>query len=309
VLLDDVGDQADLAVPGLVRVGLGQCRHEREVRKLLREGVELLLEAQVLLRPGAVVVRRLARAVLLGERPQHREDRRHPGAAPDEDDVRVAAVAQREDTERSHQVELVTDRDLGVQEMGELPVGVAPDHELELATLLARGVGHREGAGLLAARDLDVDVLTGPEGDLGRFGQLHDEVPHVVGDVLVGDHLGLDLLDGVAGPQHLLVVVEELDGDVLVDVRPAEEREPLVELEVGEREGRVLVELDVVTVEDERLAGGALAFLAAVHERDALLGGGAQHRLLLVDLDLDANRLESHDMLLAHISLSVGGFR
>ena len=108
------------------------------------------------------------------------------------------------------------------------------------------------------------------------------------------------LLDRVAGPDHLLVVVEQLDRDVLEDVRPAQQGEALLQLEVGQRERRVLVQLDVVAVEDERLARGALAFLAAVHERDALLGRGAQHRLVLVDLDLDADRLESHDMLVAH---------
>src|SRR4030095_7977876 len=61
--------------------------------------------------------------------------------------------------------------------------------------------------------------------------------------------------------------------------------------------------LDVVTLEEERLAGGALALLAAVHEHDPLLGGRAQDRLLLVDLDLDAHRLETHDVLVTHGSI------
>ena len=62
--------------------------------------------------------------------------------------------------------------------------------------------------------------------------------------------------------------------------------------------------LDVVALEDEGLAGGALPFLAAVHEHDALLGRGAQDVLILVDLDLDADRLETNDVLLAHDPLA-----
>jgi hypothetical protein len=40
-----------------------------------------------------------------------------------------------------------------------------------------------------------------------------------------------------------------------------------------------------------------------VHEHDALLEGGAQDRLLLADLDLDADGLEAHNVLVAHDSL------
>ena len=58
--------------------------------------------------------------------------------------------------------------------------------------------------------------------------------------------------------------------------------------------------LDVVAVEDERLARGALAFLAAVHEHDSLLGRGPQDRLVLADFDLDADGLEAHLVLFGH---------
>ncbi len=61
--------------------------------------------------------------------------------------------------------------------------------------------------------------------------------------------------------------------------------------------------LDVLAVEEERLAGRALTFLAAVHEHDTLLEGRPQDRLILVRLDLDAYRLEPHDVLFAHDSL------
>ncbi len=83
-------------------------------------------------------------------------------------------------------------------------------------------------------------------------------------------------------------------------MRPAEQGEALLLLVVGQRERGITFQLDVVTVEHEGLARGALALLAAVHEHDSLLGGGPQDRLILVDLDLDADRLESHDMLVGH---------
>ena len=256
VLLDDVGDQADLAVPGFAVVGLRQRRDVAEVRQGLRQRVQLLLEAQVASGSGRRSSTSPCGCCPCSARERSTdEDRRHPGPAADEDHVGVASVAQREDTERADHVEPVADGQLGVQEVRELAVRVAPDDELELPALLAGHVGHRERPGLVGARDGDVDVLPGPERDLGRFDQLEDEVPHVVGDVVLGDDLGDRLLDRVPGAEHLLVVVEELDGHVLVDVRPAEQREALIQLEVGQREGRVLVELDVVTVEDERLAG------------------------------------------------------
>src|SRR5262249_37832373 len=97
-----------------------------------------------------------------------------------------------------------------------------------------------------------------------------------------------------------VVEVEELDRHILVGVRPAEERVALLLLVVGQRERRVLLELDVLAVEHEGLAGRALPLLAAVHEHDALLERGAQDRLVLVDLDLDADRFEPHYMLVGH---------
>jgi hypothetical protein len=40
-----------------------------------------------------------------------------------------------------------------------------------------------------------------------------------------------------------------------------------------------------------------------VHELDALLGGRAEDGLILVDLDLDADRLEPDDVLLTQLDL------
>jgi hypothetical protein len=44
-----------------------------------------------------------------------------------------------------------------------------------------------------------------------------------------------------------------------------------------------------------------------VHELDALLGGSAQDGLVLVDLDLDADRLEPDDVLVTHMDLTMIG--
>ena len=90
--------------------------------------------------------------------------------------------------------------------------------------------------------------------DRGGFNQPNDEVTHVVRDVLVGDDLNDCLFDGQPGVNHLLVVVEQLDGQVFVGVRPAEQREAFLLFEVGKGERRVPLVLDIVPVEDEGLA-------------------------------------------------------
>ena len=129
-------------------------------------------------------------------------------------------------------------------------------------------------------------------------------MPHVVRDRLVGHHFRHGLLDRQARADHVLVVVHQLDRDVLVHVCPAQQREALFPLVIGQRERGVLVKLDVFALEHERLTRGALALLAAVHEHDSLLRRGTQDRLVLTDLDLDAYRLEPHDMLVGHGSLA-----
>ena len=78
---------------------------------------------------------------------------------------------------------------------------------------------------------------------------------------------------------------------------PAQQREAFFLFEVRQREGRVLVELDVFALEHEGLAGGALPLLAAVRQQNALLERGTQDRLVFVDLDFDADWLEPDDVL------------
>ena len=192
------------------------------------------------------------------------------------------------------------------EELRERPVGVDLDDELEHA-LAVRGVRHRERPDLAGIGDREVHVLTGEELDLLARDLLDHQVAHVVGDLLVGEHLDGALPDAEAAAEDLLVVVEELDHQVVVGVGAAEERLAVLALLVGEGEGRVLVEIDVVHValEDEGLAGGALPFLTTVHQLHALLEGSTQDRLVLVDLDLDTHGLEANPVLVAHAGRSL----
>ena len=300
---DHLGDQPGLAVPPVAAGGLGQRGDVAELRQRLVQRPQLGLEAQVTLAAGTVVVGGLAGDAALGHGPQQRQDGRHPGAAADEDQVGVVALAQGEHPVRAAEAEPVPHLQRGVEEVGEQSVRVDLDHELELAAVPGRGIGHGERAGRPGPGYLDVHVLTREELDVRGLDQPQHQVPHVVGDRVLGHHLRDGAGDRQAGADHVLVVVEQLDGEVLIGVRPAQQRVAFLPFEVGQRERGVPVELDVLAVEHERLAGRALPLLAAVHEHDALLEGGAQDRLLLADLDLDADGLEAHHVLVAHDSL------
>src|SRR5262249_60904287 len=121
----------------------------------LFKAARLLGEAGAPAAPSPVVVGALAAAPALGHRPQQRRDRRHPRPAPDEDQV-VFALAEREHAERPADLEAVTDRERGVEEMREQAVRVYLDHELELAALPARRVRppERSGGGVAPHRAL-----------------------------------------------------------------------------------------------------------------------------------------------------------
>ena len=295
----DVGDQAGLAVPVVV-ARLGKCWHVTEVRQFLLELPQFGVEAEVRFAAGAVVVGRLPVDAALGHRPQQRQDRRHPGPAADEDQVLARVVPEGEHPERAGHPEPVADRDIGVQEPGEQPVGVDLDDELQ-QPVPRRGVGHGERPGLLGVRDREVQVLAREE--LQRLVRSVSRTTRWRRSCVTFSFdttSTVDLLDRQPGLDHLLVVVEQLDREVLVGVGPAQQGEALLLFVIGQREGRVPVVFDVVAVEDERLAGRALPFLAAVHEHDALLGGGAQDRLVLGDVDLDPDRFEPDAVLLCH---------
>ena len=289
--VDDVGDQAGLAGPA---VAVLRARGDEAAR----QAGQLLQVEQVGLGARAVVVGRLAVAARLGQRPQQREDRRHAGAAADEQQPAGGAGSKREDPVGPGDRQLVAGLDGAVgQQAGEAPARVELDHELELAGV---GVGHRERAVvLLVAGDRDVDVLAGLEDE--RLVVLDAEVqpPDVAGELLDGLDPGRHRPDRRARLQDLLVVVDQLDLEVRVRVGPAQQDPPLGLLEVGQRERRVAIEVDVA-VEQERLARRALALLAAVHEHEPLAEGRVEDRLLLVDLDLEADGLEADGVRVAH---------
>ena len=147
------------------------------------------------------------------------------------------------------------------------------------------------------AGDLDVDVLAGLEGEPLRVDERDAQQADVVRELLDGLHAALGRLKRDPAAQDLLVEVEQLDLEVGHRVRAAEQGVALRLLEVGQREGRVALEVDL-PVEQERLAGRALPLLAAVHEHQALAEGCVEDRLVLVDLDLDVHRLKPDGELL-----------
>ena len=101
--------------------------------------------------------------------------------------------------------------------------------------------------------------------------------------------------------KKFLVEVQELDLEIAERERPAKQDVVLIALHVVEREGRVFLEVDFA-VDQDRLAAGALAFLAAMRDGDPLAERRVQNRLVLFDLHLDANRLEAYviDLFRAH---------
>ncbi|MCO5555079.1 hypothetical protein L7F22_008619 [Adiantum nelumboides] len=295
---DHLRDQAGLAGP-VPAVAVGQGGDVPEAVELGRQFGDLLLEAEIGRGARAVVEGGPSFDAALGHRPQQAQYRRHAGATADEDDRRAAVLAEGEGAEGRLDVEPVTGSGLLVEPGPEQPTRVDLDDEL-VGAVPVGGVGHGERTALLGPGADEVHVLPGEELDLRRLDQLDGQVPHVVGDGLDRHDLDHALGEGQAGPDDLLVVVEQLDRQVLVGVRPAEEGRTLLLLVVGQGERRVGVVLDVLALEHEGLAGRALALLAAVHELDALLGRGAKDVLVLVDLDLDADGLEPNDVFVAH---------
>ena len=103
-------------------------------------------------------------------------------------------------------------------------------------------------------------------------------------------HLPLEVLDRDRVGEKLLVVVQELDLEIAEGERAAEKDVFLIALHVTEREGRVFLEVDF-TVNQDRFAAGALAFLAAMGHRDALAERCVENCFVFFDLDIDADRL------------------
>jgi hypothetical protein len=74
---------------------------------------------------------------------------------------------------------------------------------------------------------------------------------------------------------------------------------PGLPLHVVEREGRVAEQVDLA-VQQHALAGGALAFLAAVRQRDALPEGRVEDGLAFLDLEFHPDRSQAYLVRFAH---------
>ena len=96
------------------------------------------------------------------------------------------------------------------------------------------------------------------------------------------DDAAVETLDRDRLRQKLLIVVEQLDLDIGRRQRPAQQDVAEFLLHVVEREGRIFQQIDFA-FEQHALAGGALALLAAVRQRDALTEGGVEHGLAFPD--------------------------
>ena len=89
------------------------------------------------------------------------------------------------------------------------------------------------------------------------------------------------------------VEVQQLDDQVLLGHRAAQQRVAVRLLRLGQGEGGVRLQHDL-PLQQVGLAGRALALAAAVHEVVAVPERGVEDRLLLVAVDLLADRLEDH---------------
>jgi hypothetical protein len=76
-------------------------------------------------------------------------------------------------------------------------------------------------------------VKSGEELDLPWLNQPEHQMAHVMGHRLVGNDLRNCLLDRQAGPNDVLVVVQQLDRQVLIGVCPAQQGVALLLLKVG----------------------------------------------------------------------------
>ena len=134
-------------------------------------------------------------AAVLGDLLQHRGERREAGAARQQQQ-RPLDFAQIERAKRAGQVDAVASLGKVGQKAAHQPARHVADQEADLAILLQRAEG--VGAGLIAARHLQIDVLPGQERQLvqrfaldrqrnGALGQL----AHIADRSLVVGLLGL----------------------------------------------------------------------------------------------------------------------
>ena len=112
------------------------------------------------------------------------------------------------------------------------------------------------------------------------------------------DQRGFEFLHRDRARQQLFVEIQQFHFEVAVGVRPAQTG--CVRSPARSRAARKSnISATRCRPDKPRLARPALAFLAAVHQRDALAKRRVEHGLALLDLHLDADRLQSHLMNVA----------
>ena len=142
-----------------------------------------------------------------------------------------------------------------------------------------------------SAGDPDVDVLAGQEVEVARLGHLQFEPPDVVRERLDRGDGRAPVADLVLQLVVVRVEVQQLDDQVLLRHRAAQQRVAVRLLGLREGERRVRLQHHLA-FQQICLAGRALALAAAVHEVVPVPEGRVEDRLLLVAVDLLADRLE-----------------
>ncbi len=204
-------DEARLTLPAIVLASVRQGGDEPEIRQCCGVGRELRHEEQV--RPGACAVEEADRTLLAAGDvvAQDRPERRHPGAAADQDQRPGAPLAAETGAVWPFGDDGVAGLEPAGQQRGEGAVRILLDDEVERRAAIGRA-GHRVGPRHAVARHLQVDILPGPEAD--RRLQLDRQLADVLGQRGDRGHGAGKRLHGDGPAQKVLVVVQELDGQV-----------------------------------------------------------------------------------------------
>ena len=135
---------------------------------------------------------------------------------------------------------------------------------------------------------MQIHVLTGGEVELPI--DVQDQPVDVGGQRFAGRDGRLAVADRVLEPV-VVEDVEQLDRQVAVRHRPAQQRVARLLLRIGQREGRVALQR-YLPLEHEALARRALPLPAAVDEREALTESCVENGLVIAAFDLLVDWLE-----------------
>ncbi|CAM2158584.1 hypothetical protein PT2222_40385 [Paraburkholderia tropica] len=280
--------EARAAGPGVLRGGLGEHRHEAEVRDVLRPLLGEVQQIQVLLLARAPVERHRAVQVLVNRVLDDRLERREAGARREQHDGLVRILAQEEGAERRFEAQDVALFHLREDVVGELAAGHVADVQFE-RTFLVRGARHRVAAARAVLED-EFEVLAGQILEALVGGQLQPEHDDVVG-------LALDRGDAGGQLAHLHVAdarhFADVDFEVGLRRRAAEQRHAARALVVRQCRRRVRALLDFAAA-DRALARAAGAVLAAVGQADALTQRRVEDGFVGFDLEGPAALLERY---------------